>query len=146
MVCWLASTHNSNSLFLNLGTNDGRPRGAVYYVADGGHLWQHGDRSAADERAEGCLLLVPKHSAKATQWALTDSERSRLTTVPGLCPGSGDDVCTYAVVPPAPGTIVVFPGWLLHAVMPAAGAPNGQTAARDAEADVLPRISVALNF
>ena len=60
-------------------------------------------------------------------------------------PGS-DGACEYAAVPPTPGTLVIFPGWLLHAVLPAAAADTAATADVADDQVRLPRISVAFNW
>lgn len=74
-------------------------------------------------------------------------------------PGS-DGVCEYVAVPPTPGTFVVFPGWLLHAVLPATARDvsgdcderNDHDRSRKLDGDGaersqrLPRISVAFNY
>ena len=170
----------------------------VYYVADGSDQSQ-GNGECSQGTPSSHLLLIPKHSAKATQWQLTtqvggarihqrrsgcavlDSaygrtlcyslrrllqERKKLRAVPGTAclnpngqPGS-DGVCEYVAVPPTPGTLVVFPGWLLHAVLPATAADasddcnvdNDNAFNRKSDEDGgdclrrLPRISVAFNY
>ena len=73
-----------------------------------------GLHSATLEIAEGAETA----SATLRGGKPTDSVDEVPCLVAAGQPGS-DGVCEYVAVPPTPGTFVVFPGWLLHAVLPA---------------------------
>lgn len=88
-----------------------------------------GTCSAADETADDVAVSsIDGGSDTRTGGSDTSLPMTGLA-VPGE-PGS-DGTCEYASVPPTPGTFVVFPGWLLHAVLPAARPTAAAAAAKD---------------
>ena len=110
-----------------------------------GARWSVVFYAAASENS-GSLILVPKHAPSATDHELTPEECMYLRAVPGTAgihnPNATREkdgtsgVCHYLEVPPVPGSIVVFPAWLLHAVMPGSS---------EADDSCEPRVSVAFN-
>lgn len=111
-----------------------------------GARWSVVFYAAANVGQSGSLLLVPKHSQSATDHELTLEERAFLRRVPqttginnpnATCMDGTSGVCHYLEVPPIPGSIVIFPAWLLHAVMPGS---------KEAGDSYEPRVSVAFNF
>ena len=95
-----------------------------YYVSSGM------TPTAGCEAFEGCLLLKPSPGPleDASGQVLSDDELRHVAPVkldtrwdPLMCGVDAEGragVAEYALVEPQPGTLVVFPSWLLHCVLP----------------------------
>ena len=141
---WLNISRHSN--WNKLHTHEGRCWSGVYYVSAAG---------AADCHARaysGALLFKPDPAAAEPHYELTPAELRRLhavtaTTEETTCErtsstGAGSDgVCDYYQAQPRPGTLLLFPSWLLHCVLPLYVADQEGQCGVDAI-----RVSAAYNF
>jgi Putative 2OG-Fe(II) oxygenase len=122
METWVnISRHGS---WNRLHTHEGSAWSGVYYVQN---------PALHDDSYSGRLVLKPTTHPLEDTYQLSTREKTRLRPRVG-CDLPQIDETAYLDIPPVPGSLILFPGWLHHCVLPSS-----------MEERKGPRISIAFN-